>query len=265
MLSLQTTLSRPYGIRRLKVATVQRPASMRSRDVIARPTLAPMAISQVVGGSPVLHMPAPSAALRHAVPVILEGVIGPIVVFYLALVTLGLHGALLAALCWSFIACMRRLLRGERVSTVLVLDLVLLSIRTAIAYVTGSAVIYFIQPMAWSVLVAFVLIGSAIARRPFTQRFAQDFCPFDPEVLARPRVQRFFVQVSLLWAGVLIVNTGIVLWLLLSSSLATFVIERTGVAWFLTAFAVMCSIRGFTTTMRRDGVTVQWGTRTAAG
>jgi len=115
--------------------------------------------------------------------------------------------------------------------------------------------------MVWSLFVALVLIGSAIARRPFTQRFAQDFCPFDETVLERPRVQRFFVQVSLLWAAVLIVNTGIVLWLLLSSSLATFVLERTGVAWTLTATAVVFSILGFTTAMRKDGVTVQWGPR----
>lgn len=229
------------------------------RTARARPCLAAMTISETNGGRPVLHMPAPRAALRHAVPVVLEGVVGPIAVFYLALLAAGLHGALIAALCWSLVAYFRRVLRRERVSTVLLLDLVLLTIRTTVAYLTGSAVLYFIQPMAWSVLVALVLIGSAIVRRPFTQRFAQDFCPLDPAVLARPRVQRFFVQVSLLWAGVLIANTGIVLWLLLSSSLRTFVLERTGVAWSLTAAAVACSIIGFTRTMRSDGVTVRWG------
>lgn len=218
-----------------------------------------MSISQV-GGVSTLHMPAPRAALRHAVPVLLEGVVGPIAVFYVALVAGGFHGALIAALCWSYGAALRRILRCERVSTVLILDLVLLSIRTAVAYLTGSAMLYFIQPMAWSVFVAFVLIGSAIARRPFAQRFAQDFCPLDPAVLARPRVQRFFVQVSLLWAGVLIADAGIVLWLLLTSSLRSFVLERTGVAWSLTAAAVACSILGFTATMRRDGIRVRWGT-----
>lgn len=223
-----------------------------------------MRLSEVDGESPILHLPSPRAAIRHAVPVMIEGVIGPIAVFYVALIVMGLHGALIAALAWSFIAYFRRVLRHQRVSTVLMLDLVLLSVRTTVAYLTGSTMLYFIQPMAWSLFVALVLIGSAIARRPFAQRFAQDFCPFDPAVLARPRVQRFFVQVSLLWAGVLIVNTGIVLWLLLSSSLATFVLERTGVAWTLTAGAIVCSIVGFTTTMRRDGVTVQWGSRPIA-
>ena len=219
-----------------------------------------MIISRGRDDHPTLHMPAPRAALRHAVPVVLEGVVGPAAVFYLALLVAGLHGALIAALCWSYGAFLRRVRRHERVSTVLILDLVLLTVRTVITYMTGSALIYFIQPMAWSVFVALVLIGSAIARRPFTQRFAQDFCPLDLDLLARPRVQRFFVHVSLLWAGVLIVNTGIVLWLLLSSSLSSFVIERTGVAWTLTAAAIAASIFGFTATMRRDGIKVKWGT-----
>lgn len=221
-----------------------------------------MTISHSIGGLPILHMPAPRAALGHAVPVLFEGVLGPVAVFYVTLVAVGLRGALIAALCWSYGAVARRLLRGERVTTVLILDVVLLTVRTAIAYLTGSAMLYFIQPMAWSVLVAVLLIGSAIARRPFTQRFAQDFCPLDPAVLARPRVQQFFVRVSLLWAAVLITNTGIALWLLLSSSLNSFVLERTGVAWSLTAAAITCSVLGFTTTMRRDGIHVQWGART---
>jgi hypothetical protein len=162
-------------------------------------------------------------------------------------------------LAWSCLALVRRVIRGDRISTVLILDVVLLSIRTGVAFITGNAILYFLQPMAWSVLVAVVLVATALAHRPFTQRFAQDFCPFDPELLARPRVQRFFVRVSILWATVLVVNTGFALWLLLSSSLATFALARTAVSWTLTATAIACSIFGFTATMRRDGFKVQWG------
>jgi hypothetical protein len=204
-------------------------------------------------------MPAPREALRHAVPVVVEGVIAPITAFYLALIAMGFRAALITALAWSCLALIRRVVRGERISTLLILDVVLLSIRTGVAFITGSAILYFVQPMAWSVLVAAGLVVTALARRPFTQRFAQDFCPFDPELLARPRVQRFFVRVSLLWAVVLVVNTGFALWLLLSSSLATFALERTAISWSLTGAAIACSIFGFTATMRRDGFKIQWG------
>ena len=58
-----------------------------------------------------LLLPAPLKALRHALPVVLEGVIGPLVVFYLLLVLTGFRGALIAALTWSYLALGRRLLR----------------------------------------------------------------------------------------------------------------------------------------------------------
>jgi hypothetical protein len=221
-------------------------------------------ITDVNGIGPTLHMPSPCAALRHALPVVLEGVVGPITAFYLALLFSGLRTAVLTALGWSCLALLRRVARGDRISAVLILDVVLLSVRTVVGFVTGNAVLYFLQPMAWSVLVAFVLVGTALAHRPLTQRFAQDFCPFEPALLARPRVQTFFLRVSLLWAGVLIANTGFALWLLLTSSLDTFALARTAISWTLTAGAIACSIYGFTATMRRDGFKVRWGGATTA-
>lgn len=216
-------------------------------------------VSESASGAPVLQMPSPRAALGHAVPVVFEAIVAPIVVFYGALLATGFRGALIAALCWSAVALLRRVVRRDRISTVLVLGVGLLALRTGVAFVTKSATLYFVPPMAWSVVVSLVLVGSAIVRRPFTQRFAHDFCPLDPKLLLRPRVQQFFCRISLLWAAVLLVNTGIVFWLLLSSSLKAFVIERTAITWTLTAGAIFCSIYGFTTTMRRDGIAVQWG------
>ena len=64
-----------------------------------------------------------------------------------------------------------------------------------------------------------------------------------------------------MWATVLLVNSGLVAWLLVSSSLRAFVLERTAITWSLTAGAIFCSIYGFSTTMRRDGCTVRWGAR----
>ena len=123
-------------------------------------------------------------------------------------------------------------------STLLVLGTLLLTVRTAVSFITGSAIVYFAQPMATAVVISIVLIASAALGRPFTQRFAHDFCPIDPELLARPLVRRFFIRISLLWATVLLLNAGIVLWLLLSSSLHAFVLERSAVTYGLTALAI---------------------------
>ena len=207
----------------------------------------------------IVHMPAPRAALRHAIPLVAEGLVVPVALFYLTLILVGFRAALLAALLWSLAATGRRVVRGERVSTVLVLGAVLLTFRTVVSFVTGNAFVYFAHPLAGTVLIALVLVASAVARRPFTQRFAHDFCPLDAELLDKPGVQRFFVRISLVWAAVLLVNAGLAGWLLVSSSLATFVLERTVISWTLTAGAIFWSIYGFGATMRRDGYRVLWG------
>jgi intracellular septation protein A len=223
-------------------------------------TLSPLAIAShpEESGGEHLHLPSPGSVLRHACPVVAESVLIPLALFYFVLVITGFRGAVVAALAWSYLAMARRLRRKERVSTMLLLGTLLLTVRTAVAFVTGSAFLYFIQPTVMTAAVCLVLVGSAIVGRPFTQRFAADFCPIGPELLARPRVRRFFIRISLLWATVLMANAGIVLWLLVSSSLRAFVVEREAVTLSLTALAIFFSITRFMAAVRRDGVSVQW-------
>ncbi len=143
-----------------------------------------------------LVMPSPFKTLRHALPVVLEAVVGPLVLFYLLLVLTGFRGALIAALAWSYLALGRRLLKGERVSMLLLFGTILITLRTVIAFVTGSAFIYFAQPTAGTVVISLALLVSAALGRPFTQRFAHDFCPMDPAIMKRPLVRRFFIRIS---------------------------------------------------------------------
>jgi hypothetical protein len=212
----------------------------------------------------IVHMPSPRAALRHAIPTVFEGLVAPIALFYSTLVLAGLRAALIASLSWSYVALVRRLLRGERASMLLILGTLLLTVRTAVSFATGSALVYFAQPLLGTVLIALILVVSAVIRRPFTHRFAHDFCPIDPNLLVLRRVQRFFIRISLMWAAVLLVNSGLVAWLLITSSLQTFVLERTAITWSLTAGAIFLSISGFSSTMRQGGYSLRWGSSVPA-
>ncbi len=204
-------------------------------------------------------MPSPRLVLWHAVPVVLEGVVAPLAAYYCVLLVAGFRGALIGALIWSYLIVARRLVRHQRVSTLLLLGTVLLTMRTVISFVTGSVFLYFIQPTASAFLASLVLVGSALLGRPFTQRFTHDFCPLTPELLARPTVHRFFVRVSFLWAVAMFLNGGVVLWLLLTASAGAFPLERTAITLSLTAAAIFFSVTWFTRSMRRDGITVSFG------
>ncbi|MHB8439897.1 MAG: VC0807 family protein, partial [Acidimicrobiales bacterium] len=181
-----------------------------------------------------IHLPSPKAFFRKAMPPLVEGTIGPGVLFYLVLLTGGFRWALIAAVAWSYAAIIRRLVRHEPVPGILALGTLLVSVRTAVAFVTGSAFAYFVQPTAGTFLVALIFIGTAAAGRPLVERMAHDFCPIDPELLASPFLRRFFLRVSWLWSVVLTTNAGLVLWLLLRTSVKDFVVERTVVSTVLT-------------------------------
>jgi intracellular septation protein A len=206
----------------------------------------------------VLHLPSPRAFVRHALPSLVESTIGPAVLFYVVLVTAGFRGALIAALGWSYLAAFRRVLRRQRVPGMLLLGLVLVSLRTGVAFATGSAFIYFIQPTVGTFLVAVLFLVTAAAGRPLVERLAHDFCPLDPELMKSEPLKRFFLRVSLLWAVVLTTNAGFVLMLLLKSSLKAFVIERTVASSVLIVGGVLLSVMWFVRSMRRHGIAVRF-------
>jgi hypothetical protein len=58
-------------------------------------------------------------------------------------------------------------------------------------------------------------------------------------------VRRCFLGLSVLWGSVQLVNAGVTLWLLLSQSLATFVVVRATFGWSLTASAIAVTVIAF--------------------
>jgi intracellular septation protein A len=206
----------------------------------------------------VLHLPSPRGLVRHALPSLLESTIGPAVIFYVVLSLAGFRGALLAALAWSYLAAGRRLVRHQRLPGMLVLGVLLLTVRTAISFATGSAFVYFVQPAIGTFAVAVLFVVTAVVRRPIIERLAHDFCPLDATVMARPHVKAFFRRISVLWALVLTTNVAFGMLLLLETSLRAFVVERTALSVGLIGIGVVVSTLWFVRTMRRAGVVVRW-------
>jgi hypothetical protein len=257
---------------------VDAPASLGARSAASVPEITPppacdldpsgppapgdpaAAAPDPAAGTPrtVLHLPSFRALVRHALPALVESTIGPAVLFYLVLSLTGFRGALVAALAWAYASFARRLIRRERVSGLLLLAVVVLTLRTAVSFATGSAFLYFVQPSAGTFGVALVFVVTALLGKPIVERLARDFCPLDPELLASSHVRRFFQRVSLLWAAVLLTNVAFGLYFLLQSSLRTFVIERTVLSAGLEGLGVACSVLWFVRIMRRAGVTVRF-------
>src|SRR4051812_1211480 len=160
----------------------------------------------------------------HALPAMIESSFIPLGLFYLAMWAAGLWVALVVALLWSYGALLRRLVTGAHIPGLLLIGAVGLTARTVLAFLTGSVLVYFLQPVLTTVGIAAVFLFSIPAGRPLAERLARDFCPFPDGMLARPPVRRFFARITLLWAFVQLSNAAVTLWLLLTRSVATYML-----------------------------------------
>ncbi len=203
-------------------------------DRTARSTLSKARVLQAVG--------------RRSLPSLIEATIVPAVLFYGFFTLVGPTAAMLAVLVWSYGAVVRRLLSGQGVPGILQLAVVGLTVRTIVGVLSGTFM-YFLQPVATTLALALVFLGSAFFGRPMIARMASDFCPLAPEIACRPGVVRLFSGLTLLWAGVHLLSAATTFTLLVSLPTGTFVAIRSIVSLAITVGAIVA--------------TVSWSIRTA--
>ena len=210
------------------------------------------------GARHTIQLPAVRHILRSTAVNLLECTLAPLVVFYGLLTAIGMRGALLASLAWSYGAIARRVIGGRRVPGVLLLAGALITVRTGLALATGSTFVYFLQPTLGTFLVAGLFLFSARSAQTLAERLAHDFCPLPDALVGRGRVKRFFLQISLLWAVVYAINGALTLSLLLTSSLGTFLVLLTTASTCLTVLAIAASFLWFRRSLRDEGVVLRW-------
>jgi hypothetical protein len=197
------------------------------------------------------EIPRLTALALHALPRVIESMVAPVVVFYAGLFALGLDGALITAVTWVYGGIIVRLIRRRPVPGTLLLAAVGVTARAGMAAVTGSAVVYFLQPTLGTMLVAMSFLASVPLRRPLAAKVASDLVPLPDAFLAHQRVHQFFLRISLLWSLVFTLNTALSLWLLFSQSIATYLWIRTTAVALLGALAVVISVWSFRRCVRR--------------
>ena len=107
---------------------------------------------------------------RHALPNVVEGTLVPVALFLVMLHFLGLWGAMVVGLGWSYTAVLRRVVARKRVPGIMILGAVTLTARCALAFATGSPFLYFLQPTLGTALVATAFLLSVPLGRPLAQR-----------------------------------------------------------------------------------------------
>jgi hypothetical protein len=193
---------------------------------------------------------------KHAAPRLIEGTLVPVTLLLVTLRFFGAHGAMFAGLVWVYSAIGVRLVLRRSVPGILFLGAATLTARTVISLLSGSLVVYFLQPSLGTALVATAFLVSVPLNRPLAAKLASDFCPLPDDVHTNTHVRRFFRQISLLWAFAQACNASITIWLLLSQSVATFIVARMAVSWTVTVTAIVVSALWFRKSMARHGIVV---------
>ena len=187
----------------------------------------------------------------RALPRLVEGVLAPTALFLLLLHLFGVPAAIVGGFVWSMSVIVVRRALGRRVPTLVLVGLGFLLVRTALSLATGSSFLYFLQPTLGTAIAGIVILGSALLGQPVVLRVARDFCPLPSDTMNDEHLRRFFLGISLLWGITQLVNAGITLWLLVSQSVATYMVARMVMSWTLTGAVIAVTVAWFMQVVRR--------------
>ena len=193
------------------------------------------------------------AVVRRAGPRLIEASLIPTALFYCCLVFAGIGVAYAAALIWLYSTLLVRLVRKGRVSPLLVLAAIGITIRTILSVAQDSSFLYFAQPVLGSVVAGLVFLGSIALGRPIVHALAHDFWPLTPEMLDCPGVTRLLRRLTYLWAGVNFACAAATFTLLVTLPLPAFVAVKQFVSWGIISVAIAITIDRSVRTARREG------------
>jgi len=128
------------------------------------------------GRTPISNLRVLRMVGRRSLPSLIEATLIPSLLFYVFLVAIGPVEAMCAALAWSYGSVLRRLVGRQRIPGVLQLAVAGLTVRTIVGLLSGTFM-YFLQPVASTVVLSLVFLGSLRFGRPMIARMASDFCP----------------------------------------------------------------------------------------
>ena len=199
--------------------------------------------------------------LLRAGRLFVETVLVPTGLFYVLLHTVGLIAGLAGVIGWSVAVVAGRWLLGHRLPGTLLVCAGVLCGRACVALLLTSAVVYLLQPVVGSVLMALLFLGSAAVGRPVTVRLARDFIELPAQLFHRRGVRRMFAQVAVVWGGSRLLDAGMSV-IFLRWGIDAGLLSRGVFSGMLTALTILaCAYWGWRSLQRLPGITLRWSHR----
>jgi hypothetical protein len=203
--------------------------------------------------------------LLRAGRMFLETVLVPAVLLFVFMHTLGLVAGLSAVLSWCTVTVAIRFALGRHLPASLLVCVGSLCARSALALILSSALVYLIQPIIGSIVMAVLFLGSALIGKPITMRLVHDFVALPKALLQHKDMRRMFTQVALLWGLGRLIDAGMSFGLLRFGFDAG-LLSRGLFSGILTALMICCCAAwGYRCIRRLPGVTLRLRRRPAMG
>lgn len=205
----------------------------------------------------VIEIGALRPALLRGLRLFLETVLVPTALLLVLRHVVGLVPALCAVLGWGVATICVRWIAGHRMPGTLLLCVGLLCARAGASLAMSSALVYLLQPVAGSVLMAVLFLGSAAIGRPITIRLARDFVHLPAALFHRRGVRRVFNQVAWVWGTSRLVDAGMSLGFL-HWGIDAGLLSRGFCSGALTALTIVtCAVWGAKRLRRLPGITLR--------
>lgn len=211
----------------------------------------------------VLEISGLRATLGRAARLLLEAVVVPTVLLAALLHVIGTTRSILVAVGWCVCAIAFRWLVDRRLPGTLLLGSAALAARAAFALLSGSLLVYLLQPVLGSIVMAVLFLGSAAFGRPITMRLARDFVHVPAHILDRRGVRRMFTEVAVIWGVSRLIDVAMNLGFL-HRGVEAGLWARGLLSPLLTVLAVaVCTAWGWRS-LRRNGIRIKLSARPSA-
>jgi hypothetical protein len=178
----------------------------------------------------------------RAVPTLVMRAAVPAVLFLVGRNEWGLAGGVFLTLAWGLSVQVIRRLRRLPLSTILLLGMAELAIRSSAALALNSTRAYFITPAVLTALIGAVFVASAFTSKPLVARVLWEIVPESVLHPDDPRTESLLRRASILYGAYHVTVAAASIAMLLSMSTTAYVAVHPALTWVALALAALVAI-----------------------